>query len=78
LRKPIVLLELKGAGQEFSFEDAFGLLSDLKTNLRTLNPSALVELNAHSQMPLSELQEAVKQAVEVSLWSRVRPFNING
>jgi hypothetical protein len=60
LQKPVVLLELKGPGKEFSFDDAFELLGDLETNLRTLDSAAVVELRTHTSKPLSELQETVR------------------
>jgi len=31
-QKPLVLLELKGLGQTFSFDDAFAMLEDLETS----------------------------------------------
>jgi DNA transposition AAA+ family ATPase len=78
LQKPIVLLELRGSRQEFSFEDAFALLSDLETNLPTHNPSAISELRTQSEQPLTELQETIRQALESARDRRVPHFNING
>jgi len=79
LQKPIVLLELKGPGQSFSFDDAFALLSDLESNLPPLNPWAIGELRAQlKEEPLSELQETVREALEMGRAAGVLHFNING
>ena len=78
LHKPIVLLELRSPGKEFSFADAFDLLSDLKGNLRTRNPAALVELQGNTEQPLSELQEMVKGALEAARAKGVPHLNLNG
>jgi len=79
LKKPIVLLELKGPGQSFSFDAAFALISDLESNLPRLNPSAVGELKAHlKKEPLSELQVTVQKALEMGRAAGVSHFNING
>jgi hypothetical protein len=78
LQKPIVVLELKGPGKQFSFEKAFALLADLESNLRALNPMAIVELQAHSQQPLSEMQETVRKILETARARGVPHLNING
>jgi hypothetical protein len=78
LQKPIVLLELKGAGHEFRFEDAFRVLSNLETSLITLNPQALVELNNLTRQSLVEVQETVRQALEIGRARGVPHFHING
>lgn len=46
LKKPIVLLELRGPGQTFSFDDALAMLDDLETSLSMLNSTAVDELHA--------------------------------
>jgi hypothetical protein len=79
LQKPIVLLELKGPGQSFSFDDAIAMLEDMENNLPPLNPWAIGELQAHMEgEPLSQLQQTVKQALEIGRATRVPRLNING
>jgi hypothetical protein len=76
LQKPIVLLELKGPGQSFSFDAAFELMSDLESNLP---PWAVDELCAHlKEEPLSELQDTLRKALETGRAAGVPHFNING
>jgi hypothetical protein len=76
LQKPIVLLELKGPGQSFSFDVAFALLSDLESNLP---PWVLDELRTHlNGEPLSELQDTLRKALETGHAAGVPHFNING
>ena len=80
LKKPTVLLELRGGCEPFSFEEAFALLEDLEDRLPPLNPVAIGELHAPLQRegslcggagslrgearPLVELQETVRQVLE--------------
>jgi len=79
LRKPIILLELKGPGQSFNFDAAFELMSDLESNLPRLNPSAIGELHDHlNGEPLSELQRTVRKALNMGRAAGVSRLNING
>jgi hypothetical protein len=78
LQKPIVLLELKGPGREFSFEEAFALLDDLETNLLVLNAPAILELRAQTNQSFQELQAMLRQALEVARARGVPHLNING
>ena len=65
LEKSIVLLQLKGPGQRFSFDDAFALLSDLENNMPSRNPYCLADLSAHlGDESLSTLQQTVIRALE--------------
>jgi hypothetical protein len=79
-QKPIVLLELKGLGQTFSFDDAFAMLEDLETSLPPLNPWALSELRARREgEPLSTLQQTVRGALETArARTKVPTLNIHG
>ena len=79
LSKPIVLLELKGPGQRFSFDDAFHLLSDLERNMPHINPHCLADLRTHLGVEsLTTLQETVTRALEKVRSARVQQLNING
>jgi len=79
LQKPIVLLELQGPGQSFSFDAAFELMSDLESNLPQFNPSAIDDLRAHlNGEPLSKLQDIVSKALEMGRVGGHLHLNING
>jgi hypothetical protein len=78
MRKPMILLELKGPGKGFSFEEAFAVLGDLETHLRTQHPTEFIELRAHTRQPLSKLQDSVRQALQMARARGVPHFNING
>ena len=79
LKKPIVLLELKGPGQSFSFDNATALLSDIEQRMPALNPWCIPELRTHlKNEPLSTLQETVMQALQIGRAARVNQLNING
>jgi hypothetical protein len=78
MKKPIILLQLQGPGKEFSFDDAFVLLSNLKATLHELNPPAIVELRTHAKQSLVELQETVRQALEMAQAKGVSHMNVNG
>jgi len=76
LQKPIVLLELKGPSHSFNFDAAFALMNDLESSLP---PRAVGELRAHLKgEPLSELQDTVRNALEIGHTAGVLHFNING
>lgn len=77
--KAIVLVQLTGPGKHFSFEETFEMLSDIEHNMPALNPWCIGELRAHiGDEPLSELQQTVRQALELGLTARQLEFNSNG
>jgi hypothetical protein len=88
LNKPIVLLKLKGAGRDYSLDEAFELLDDLEINLRELNPAGIAELRAQAKQSLEEVATTVRQALIqalvrascTSVWhgNNVPNLNING
>ena len=56
-----MLLELRGPGQSFSFDEACAMLSDLETTMPPLNPYCLDELRTHlKDEPLASLQRTVR------------------
>ena len=70
LRKPVILLMLKGKG--FGFEDARNLLSNLETELPLRNPNALEELRAQlGSEPLSRLQVRARARARAGARARV-------
>jgi hypothetical protein len=80
-RKPIVLLQLTGPGQRFTFEDAFALLSDLEGKMPARNPYCLNELRNHlGDTPLAEFQQIACAALEQgrAMAARMPHLNING
>jgi hypothetical protein len=80
-RKPIVLLQLSGPGQSFSFEDAFALLNDLEGKMPSRNPYCLDELRHHlGDMPMTEFQQILCTALENgrAMTTHVPHLNING
>ena len=79
MNKPIVLLELTGPGQYFSFDEAFALVSDLENEMPSRNQYCLPELVKHLKgESLSSMQETLKGALEIGRAARVQQFNING
>jgi len=77
--KPIVLLELKGPGRHFSFEEAFALMSNLQKNMPPRNPWCIDELYAHlGDESLTSLQTTVKHALDIGRASKVCQLNIDG
>jgi hypothetical protein len=77
--KPIVLLELKGPGRHFSFDDAFELMSNLQKNMPLRNPWCIDELYAHlGDESLASLQNTVKKALEIGRAAKVCHLNIDG
>jgi hypothetical protein len=77
-KKPIVLLQLQEPSKPFNFDDAFALLGDLQTKLPELSPTAVVELRTHTQQPLIEIQETVREALEMARARGVPHLNVNG
>jgi hypothetical protein len=65
MNKPIVLLELTGPGQRFSFDDAYALINDLEGLMPARNPYCLDELRKHlGEMSLLEFQQILHAALE--------------
>jgi hypothetical protein len=63
--KPIVLLQLTGPGQHFSFDDAWALIDDLEGEMPARNPYCLDELRLHlGGMSLTDFQQILRAALE--------------
>jgi len=79
--KPIVLLQLTGPGQHFSFDDAWALIDDLEGEMPARNPYCLDELRLHlGGMSLTDFQQILRAALEQgrAASTRIPHLNING
>ena len=80
-QKPIVLLQLTGPGQHFSFDDAYALIGDLEGQMPARNPYCVDELRHHlGGMTLTAFQQILRAALEQgrAASERIPHLNING